>query len=217
MIFTKVHLLASKLVLVVATHSLGGSWTNWPNTPTLTRVPLNQHKHISHEQSTRVPFSSPPEGQEPLAITMVRAWDNHQPPLNDPRCTKPSRSRQTLRVTNKSHSETRSPSASRCNHSSNALRCSPNLTKMIKQRCNLVGVCWLGSQDCYVNENGQERAQAGQQLFIDTPKQRVVGSLIAQKTGALDAQTVSCRTLAPNIWRSDGSHVSYFWILRVDF
>ena len=31
--FTKVHLLASKLVLVVAIHSLGGSRANWHHTP----------------------------------------------------------------------------------------------------------------------------------------------------------------------------------------
>ena len=64
MILTEVHLLAGKLVLVVAIHSLGGSRA----------------------------FGSPPgKGQEPLTITTVGAGDNHQPPLNDPRCSKPSR------------------------------------------------------------------------------------------------------------------------------
>ena len=33
MIFTEVHLLAGKLVLVVAIHSLGGSRANWHHTP----------------------------------------------------------------------------------------------------------------------------------------------------------------------------------------
>ena len=33
MIFTEVHLLAGKLVLVVAIHSLGGSRTDWLHTP----------------------------------------------------------------------------------------------------------------------------------------------------------------------------------------
>ena len=33
MIFTEVHLLAGKLVLVVAIHSLGGSRANWLHTP----------------------------------------------------------------------------------------------------------------------------------------------------------------------------------------
>ena len=92
---------------------------------TLNKVPHNQHKdedHTSHEQFTRVPFDSPPEkGQEPLTITTIRAGDNHQPPLDDPRCSKPSRWQQPPRETHESHSETRSPSASRCNHSSNAL------------------------------------------------------------------------------------------------
>ena len=33
MIFTEVHLLADKLILVVAIHSLGGSHANWHHTP----------------------------------------------------------------------------------------------------------------------------------------------------------------------------------------
>jgi len=33
MIFTEVHLLAGKLLLVVAIHSLGGSCANWLHTP----------------------------------------------------------------------------------------------------------------------------------------------------------------------------------------
>ena len=41
---SKVHLLAGKLVLVMVIHSLGGSRANWLNTPTLNRVPHNQHK-----------------------------------------------------------------------------------------------------------------------------------------------------------------------------
>jgi hypothetical protein len=45
--------------------------------------------HTSHKQTTRVPFGSPPEkGQEPLAITMIGAGDNHLPSLDDPRYTK---------------------------------------------------------------------------------------------------------------------------------
>ena len=102
---------------------------------TLNRVPHNQHKMritTSHEQSTRVPFDSPSEkGQEPLTITAIGAGDNHQPPLDDSRCSKPSRWRQPPRVTSESRSKTRTPSASRCKHSSNALGFSPNLTKML--------------------------------------------------------------------------------------
>ena len=104
---------------------------------TLNRVPHNQHKdedHTSHKQSTRVPFGSPlGKGQEPLTITMIRTRDNHQPPLDDPRCSKPSRWWQPPRVISEFHSETRTPSASRCKHSSNALGFSPNLTKMMNQ------------------------------------------------------------------------------------
>ena len=131
--FTEVHLLAGKLVLV-AIHSLGGSRANWHHTSNPqsgATQPIQDEDHTSHEQSTRVPFSSPSrKGQEPLTITMIGARDNHHPPLSNPRCSKPSRWRQPLRVTSKSHNETLTPSASRCNHSSNALGSPP-----ISQRC----------------------------------------------------------------------------------
>ena len=67
--FTEVHLLAGKLVLVVAIHSLGGSRANWHHTPNLqpgAAQPTQDEDHTSHEQSTRVPFGSPPgKDQEP--------------------------------------------------------------------------------------------------------------------------------------------------------
>ena len=92
---------------------------------TLNRVPHNQHK-MRITQATSNPLEyllalRQGKGQEPLTITTIGAGDNHHPPLNDPRCFKPSRWRQPLRVTSESHSETRTPSASRCKHSSNAL------------------------------------------------------------------------------------------------
>ena len=65
------------------------------------------------------------------SITMIGAGDNHQPSLDDPRCSKPSRWWQPPRVTSESRSETQTPSASRCNHSGNALGFTPNLTKMM--------------------------------------------------------------------------------------
>ena len=90
--------------------------------------------HTSHEQSTRVPFGSlSGKGQEPLTITIIGAGDNHQSPLNGPRCSKLSRWQQPPRVTRESRSETRIPSVSRCKHSSNALGFTPNLTKMMNQ------------------------------------------------------------------------------------
>ena len=52
MIFTEVHLLAGKLVLVVAIHSLGGSSPNWHHTPNpqLCVAQLTQDEdHTSHE------------------------------------------------------------------------------------------------------------------------------------------------------------------------
>ena len=63
MIFTEVHLLAGKLVLVVAIHSLGGSRANWLRTPNPQQgatQPTQDEDHTSHEQFTRVPFGSPP-------------------------------------------------------------------------------------------------------------------------------------------------------------
>ena len=59
--FIEVHLLASKLVLVVAIHSLGGSHANRHHTPNLqsAAAQLTQDEdHTTHEQSTRVPFAS---------------------------------------------------------------------------------------------------------------------------------------------------------------
>ena len=127
--FTKVHLFASKLVLVVVIHSLGGSRINWHHTPNPQQgaaQPTQDEDHTSYEQSTRVHFGSPPgKGQEPLIITTIGVRDKHLSPLDDPRCTKPSRW--------EIRSETQSPSASRCKHSSNALGFSPNLTKMMNQ------------------------------------------------------------------------------------
>jgi hypothetical protein len=135
--FTEVHLLVGKLVLVVVIHSLGGSCANWHHTlnpQSGATQPTQDEDHTSHKQSTRVHFGSSPEkGQEPLTITMIRAGDEHLPPLNDPRCIKPSRWRQPPRVTSETRSETQSPNASRCNHSINALRFTSNLTKMMNQ------------------------------------------------------------------------------------
>ena len=66
---TEVHLLAGKLVLVVAIHSLGGSRTNWHHTPNPQKgaiQPTQDEDHTSHEQFTRVPFGSLLEkGQNP--------------------------------------------------------------------------------------------------------------------------------------------------------
>ena len=80
-VFTEVHLLAGKLLLVVAIHSLGGSRANWHHTPNPQQgaaQPTHDEDHTSHKQSTRVPFGSPPgKGQEPLTIITIRAGDNH--------------------------------------------------------------------------------------------------------------------------------------------
>ena len=99
MIFTEVHLLAGKLVLVVAIHSLGGSRANLHHTPNPqpgVAQPTQDEDHTSHEQSTSVAFSAPlGKAQEPLTITTIGAGDNHLPPLDDPPITGPSRHQQT--------------------------------------------------------------------------------------------------------------------------
>jgi hypothetical protein len=158
--FTEVHLLPGKLVPVVAIHPLGGSCANryhMPNPQSGAAQLTQDGDHTSHEQSTRVPFRSPPgEGQEPLTITMIGAGDKHLPPLDNPHCTKPFRWQQPPRVTSEIYSETQSPSASRCNHSSNALGFTPNLTKIMNLWWRWVGGLWLSSQGCYINANGQE-------------------------------------------------------------
>ena len=55
MIFIEVYLLAGKLLLVVAIHSLGGSRANWHHTPNPQWVPHNQHK-IRITQATSNPL-----------------------------------------------------------------------------------------------------------------------------------------------------------------
>ena len=80
-----------------------------------------------------LPFGAQPGKVQIPSQSPEMATNNHQlvPILH--RCTKPSRWWQPLRATSESRSKTRIPSASRCNHSSNALAFSPNLTKMMNQ------------------------------------------------------------------------------------
>ena len=74
-------MLAGKLLLVVAIHSLGGSRTNWHHTPNPqlgAAQPTHDEDHTSHEEFTIVSFGSPPgKGQESLIITTIGAGDNH--------------------------------------------------------------------------------------------------------------------------------------------
>ena len=91
--FTEVHLLTGKLVSIVVIHPLGGSRTNrhhMPNPQSGIAQPTQDGDHTSHEQSTRVPFGSPPgKGQEPLTITTIGVGDNHH--LHSTILTAPSR------------------------------------------------------------------------------------------------------------------------------
>ena len=100
---SEVHLLAGKLVPVVAIHPLGDSCANRHHTPNPqpdAAQPTQDEDPQSHAQSTRVAFGAPMgKAQEPLAITMIRAEDNHVPLLGDPPITGPSRYRQTPRLT----------------------------------------------------------------------------------------------------------------------
>jgi hypothetical protein len=62
--FTEIHLLAGKLVPVVAIHSLEGSraYRHYtPNPQSGVAQPTQDADHTSHEQSNRVPFGSLPE------------------------------------------------------------------------------------------------------------------------------------------------------------
>ena len=55
-------MLADKLVLVVAIHSLGGSRVNWHHTPNPqpgAAQPTQDEDHTNHEQSTIVAFGAP--------------------------------------------------------------------------------------------------------------------------------------------------------------
>ena len=134
---SEVHLLADKVVPVVMIHSLGGSRANRHHTPN----PQSGAVEPTQDEDPQA-TSNPLEyllglrwgkGQEPITITMIRDEDKHLPPLDDPRCTKPSGWRQPPRQTSESYSKTQSPSASRCNHSSNTLGFTSSLTKMMNQ------------------------------------------------------------------------------------
>ena len=64
--FFKVHLLADKLVLIVAIHSLGGSRANRQHTPNPqpgAAQPTQDEHHTSYVQSTRVAFHDLPWGR----------------------------------------------------------------------------------------------------------------------------------------------------------
>jgi hypothetical protein len=64
--FTKVHLLAGKVVLVVAIHPLRGSRANWHHTPNPqpgAAQPTQDGDHTNHEQSTRDAFRDLPWGR----------------------------------------------------------------------------------------------------------------------------------------------------------
>ena len=86
-----------------------------------------------HEQSTELPFRSPPRWYKTPHKSPELAMNNHQYVRKLLRCSKPSRWWQPPRITSESYSKTWTPNASRCNHSTNALGFSPNLTKMMNQ------------------------------------------------------------------------------------
>jgi hypothetical protein len=102
--------LPAMYILIVAMHSLGGSCTNRHYTPS---PPLgrrkNQHKRgsTSHEQSTRVVFRdlSRGIGTKTSHKSPIGVGDKHHPPLNDHRCSKPSRWRQPPKSNNRIHSQ----------------------------------------------------------------------------------------------------------------
>ena len=155
--FTEVHLLASKLVLVVAIHSLRDSRANWhhkPNPQQGATQSAQDENHTSHEQFTRVPFGSPPgKGQEPLTITTIRAKTITF--LRSTILAAPSH------LGGGNHQEKQMKSAAKHNHQvpldaitqSNALGCSQiSLDDDPIKQGELE--CWLCSQGCILNTNG---------------------------------------------------------------
>ena len=80
--FTEVHLLAGKLVPIMAIHPLGGSHANrhhMPNPQSGAAQPTQDGDHTSHAQSTRVVFGAPSgKAQEPLTNHRQVAKNNRQ-------------------------------------------------------------------------------------------------------------------------------------------
>jgi hypothetical protein len=87
--------LLASYVPVVAIHPLRGSRANRHHTPN-PQSSAAQPTQDEDPQATSNPLEyllahRQGKGQEPLPITMIEAGDKHLPPLDDPRCTKPSR------------------------------------------------------------------------------------------------------------------------------
>ena len=78
---SEVHLLAGKLVSVVAIHPLRGSHANrhhMPNPQSGAAQPTQDGDHTNHMQITRVAFGAPPgKAQEPLTNHRKVAKNNH--------------------------------------------------------------------------------------------------------------------------------------------
>jgi hypothetical protein len=96
--FFEVHLLAGKLVSVVANPSLEGSHANRHHMPNLqlgaAQATGDEDPQAIHNplEMTFVIFHR--KGTRTLHNPSIRARDKHHPLLNDPRCSKPSRCRQ---------------------------------------------------------------------------------------------------------------------------
>ena len=93
-----VHLLIGKLVHVVAIHQLDGSRANgrYKAHPSAGAAqPLTRRDPQATSNPIEMPFATLPQGKlkNPLQLSLIGAGDNHLPPLNDPRCSKPSRGR----------------------------------------------------------------------------------------------------------------------------
>jgi hypothetical protein len=146
--FTEVHLLASKLVPVVAIHSLVGSRANRHHTPNLQpgaaqptqdkdlQATSNPLEYLLALYRGKVKNPSQLPRLEPETITFL-----HSTILAAP---KSSRWRQPPRVTSESRNETQSPSASRCNHSKQCTWMLSNLTKWWINQARWVREEWLG-------------------------------------------------------------------------
>jgi hypothetical protein len=124
-----------------------------------------------HEQSTRVTFRlSVGKVQDPLQ-SPESATNNHQYVSNLYHCSKPSTWRQPPKVTRTLQPQ-RSPSATRCNHSSKYTRNHSQSHFDNESRIELSRKCLLRLTRMSSMSKYQERKlEASQQLFISPPKE----------------------------------------------
>jgi hypothetical protein len=140
---------------------------------------------------------------------MIRVEDSHLLPLDDPRCTKPSRWRQPPRVISEFYSKTQSPSASRCNHSKQCTWMLSNLTKWWINQARWVREEWLGSLGCILIEMTKRVSHGWPTCLYRAPKRiEPLYPLHGLSMHRPDPQQGPDRTHPPGSDRPDVRHVS---------